>query len=283
VLGSFREAADFHHASLAPDERRVAIEKTDSASGRHTIWIVDFDRGTSSRLINDPFGAHAPIWSRDGSRVLFGSNRFGGLDLYTMRADGVGAETLVLRSEQRVMQRSTDWSSDGSTVIYEADEAGQIDLWMAPVASPGQPHRFLESRANETQGQFSPDMRWLAYSSNETGSYEVYIRRYPDGEAKWRVSTHGGGQPRWRGDGKELFYLAPDGFLMGADVRATATAIETGAAHQLFNTGVRGMFTERRNHYVATQDGQRFLVNVMDEDDTTAPITVVTNWRALGR
>ena len=99
ALESFRDSADYHHASLAPDGRRVAIEKTDPASGRHTIWILDFDRGTSSRLINDVSGAHGPVWSPDGQSVLFGSNRFAALDLYTMPADGSGTESLLLRHE----------------------------------------------------------------------------------------------------------------------------------------------------------------------------------------
>ena len=278
TLESFRESADYHHASLAPDGRRLAIEKTDPASGRHTIWILDFDRGTSSRLINDASGAHQPVWSPDGRSVLFGSNRFGGVDLYTMPADGSGAESLLLRSDA-VMHRSLDWSKDGRLVLYDVAIEGQNDLWVAPVSAPEQRSPFLDSRANEQQGQFSPDGKWIAYTSNESGSHEVYIRRYPERNAKWRVSTGGGAQPRWRGDGAELFYLAPDGALMAADVKRHGAGLETGRPQMLFNTSIRGMFVDRRNHYVVTEDGQRFLVNQMDEDDTTAPITVLTNWR----
>ena len=276
-LESFRDSADYHHASLAPDGRRVAIEKTDPAGGRHTIWILDFDRGTSSRLINDVSGAHGPVWSPDGRSVLFGSNRFGGLDLYTMPADGSGTESLLLRHE--IMHRSVDWSKDGRLVLCEIGPEGQNDLWIVPVSAPQQRSAFLDSRANEVQGQFSPDGKWIAYTSNESGAHEVYVRRYPERDAKWRVSTGGGAQPRWRGDGAELFYLAPDGALMAADVKRNGVGLETGRPEMLFNTGIRGMFVDRRNHYVVTKDGQRFLVNQMGEDDTTAPITVFTNWR----
>ena len=276
-LESFRDSADYHHASLAPDGRRVAIEKTDPASGRHTIWILDFDRGTSSRLINDVSGAHQPVWSPDGQSVLFGSNRFAGLDLYTMPADGSGSESLLLRHE--TMHRSVDWSKDGRLVLCDVGPEGQNDLWIVPVSAPQQRSAFLDSRANEAQGQFSPDGKWIAYTSNESGSHEVYVRRYPERDAKWRVSTGGGAQPRWRGDGAELFYLAPDGALMAAGVKRNGAGLETSRPQMLFNTGIRGMFVDRRNHYVVTEDGQRFLVNQMGEDDTTAPITVFTNWR----
>jgi serine/threonine protein kinase/Tol biopolymer transport system component len=277
TLESFRETADFHHASLAPDGRRVAIEKTDPASGRHTIWILDFDRGTSSRLINDATGAHGPVWSPDGGSVLFGSNRFGALDLFTMPADGSGTEALRLRDP--IMHRSVDWSKDGRLMLCEIGSEGQQDLWIVPVSAPQQKSAFLDSRADELQGQFSPDGKWIAYTSNESGSHEVYVRRFPERDAKWRVSIGGGAQPRWRGDGAELFYLAPDGALMAADVKRSGLALETSKPYALFNTGIRGMFVDRRNHYVVTQDGQRFLVNQMGDDDTTAPITVSTNWR----
>ena len=165
-------------------------------------------------------------------------------------------------------------------MLCEIGTEGQNDLWIVPVSAPPQRSRpFLDSRANEVQGQFSPDGKWIAYTSNESGSHEVYVRRYPERDAKWRVSTGGGAQPHWRGDGAELFYLAPDGALMAADVKRNGVALETSKPQMLFNTGIRGMFVDRRNHYVVTQDGQRFLVNQMGEDDATAPITVSTNWR----
>jgi len=120
----------------------------------------------------------------------------------------------------------------------------------------------------------------VAYTSDESGAHEVYIRRFPEADRKWRVSTTGGGQPYWRGDGNELFYLAPDGKLMAAAVKRTATTIETSTPHALFNTGITGSFLDRRNHYVVARDGQRFLVNISDEDENAAPIIVMLNWMA---
>jgi eukaryotic-like serine/threonine-protein kinase len=176
------------------------------------------------------------------------------------------------------MQIPTDWSLDGRLVLYDAERNGQRDLWSVPVASAQSARPFLETSANELQGQFSPDVKWVAYTSDESGAYEVYVRRYPGGEGMWRVSTNGGAQPRWRRDGRELFYLAPDGALMAADVKADGTTFETEAPRRLFNTGITGAFVDRRNHYAVTRDGQRFLVNVTDEDDTWAPIIVVVHW-----
>ena len=283
ALKTFGERADYHHAWLSPDERRIAVERTDPATGRHTIWVLDVDRDTTSRLVADPLGAHQPVWSPDGGRVLFGSNRFGGLDLYTTRQDGAGNESLVLRSPDRVLQIPTDWSLDGQLILYDAERHGQRDVWTLSLSTAESARLFLGTSANELQGQFSPDVKWVAYTSDESGTYEVYVRRYPGGEGKWRVSTNGGAQPRWRRDGKELFYLAPNGSLMAAATRADGATFETDAPRSLFDTGITGAFVNRRNHYVITRDGQRFLVNVTDEDDTRAPITVVVNWDAASK
>ena len=130
---------------------------------------------------------------------------------------------------------------------------------------------------------FSPDVRWLAYTSNESGSPEVYVRGFPEAGARRQVSVRGGAQARWRRDGKELFYLGLDGRLMAVSVNATPAGIETGPPRPLFDTGIRGGFLDRRNQYLVTKDGQRFLVNLSAEDENSAPITIVMNWDAARR
>jgi serine/threonine protein kinase/Tol biopolymer transport system component len=276
-VGSFRAPGDYHHPWLSQDEKRVAVEKTDAATGRHTIWILDLSRGITSRLVSDAAGAHAPVWSPDGSRVVFNSNRLGGNDLYWRRADGVGGDELILSSE-RVGFVSTDWSLDGRFLLYQTQVHN--DLWILPVSPIQKARPFFEATSNEKQGQFFPDVRWIAYSSDESGTWEVYVRRFPGADGKWQVSTHGGAQPRWRRDGKELFYLAPDGKLMAADVKIGGSTFETGTPRALFNTGITASFIDRRNHYAVTRNGQRFLVNISAEDENSAPITVVLNWEA---
>jgi Tol biopolymer transport system component len=218
------------------------------------------------------------VWSPDGSRVIFSSNRLGGVDLYSARADGAGAESLVLSSKTKEQLAPADWSQDGRVLLYQIRHLGQEDIWTMPVSLAEQPRPFLETAANEQQGQFSPDGSWMAYTSDESGTHEIYVRRYPGGDGKWQVSSHGGAQARWRRDGKELFYLAPDGRLMATDVTTVGSRLQTGAPHVLFNTGITASFVDRRNQYVVTRDGQRFLVNSSVEDENSAPITVVLNW-----
>ena len=141
----------------------------------------------------------------------------------------------------------------------------------------------MGSAAKEIQGQFSPDGKWIAYTSDESGSPEVYVRHFPDAGRKWQISTHGGVQGRWRDNARELFYLALDGTLMAVDVEASSSSFEPGAPHPLFNTGIAGSFVDRFNQYLVTRDGQRVLVNRSADDENSAPITVVMNWDATLR
>ena len=278
-LDSFPARADYHHPWLSPDEKRVAVEKTDSTTGRHTLWMLDLSRGTTSRILRDPSGAHQPLWSPDGRRMVFNSNRLGGVDLYETDLDSGGSGTLVLSSKEGELV-PTDWSLDGRFVMYQAIRRGQHDILIAPMSPKQDPQPLVDTSAQEIHGQFSPDVRWIAYTSDESGSPEVYVRRFPVAGGKWQISTRGGGQPRWRRDGKELFYLAPDGKLMAVAVTAGAGGLETSSPRELFNTGIVASIFQRRNQYVVTRDGQRFLVNISAEDESTAPITVVMNWAA---
>ncbi|HMF98192.1 MAG TPA: hypothetical protein VKE96_28025 [Vicinamibacterales bacterium] len=282
TLATFPERADFHHPWFSPDEKQVAVEKTDPATGRHSIWILNPSLGTSSRLLLDPTGAHGPMWSPDGARIAFGSSRAGSVDLYDIAADSSGAERLLLDSKAGSV-RVTDWSLDGRYILYETDRRGQIDLRVLPLSAKGDAQPYLETSANERHGQFSPDVRWIAYDSNESSASEVYVRKFPDTGGKWQVSTRGGAQPRWRRDGRELFYLAPDGKLMAATVKAGSAGLSIDPPRDLFDTGIRASFVDRRNQFLVTRDGQRFLVNISAEDEGSAPITVVMHWNAARR
>jgi serine/threonine protein kinase len=278
-VGAFRARGDYHHPSFSPDETQVVIERTDPATGRHTIWTLDLARQTISRLVADAAGAHQPVWSPDGRRVAFVSHRANIGDVYWTRADGGGGDEMVLRSTEKLIQEPTDWSLDGRFLLYDLQRSVyQHDLWILPVSPPQPPRPFVASPANDHQGQFSPDVRWIAYTSDESGAPEVYVRRFPDGGGKWHVSTEGGAQPRWRRDGKELFYLAPGGRLMAANVISSGSTFATAAPRVLFDTGITTSVVETRNQYLVTRDGQRFLLNISAEDENSAPITVVLNW-----
>jgi serine/threonine protein kinase/Tol biopolymer transport system component len=273
---------DYQNPWLSPDEQRIAVERTDATTGRHAIWSVDERRGITSRLVADTSGAHMPVWSPDGRRIAFNSNRRGGIDLYRADADGSGTAELLLAATDRVGFIPMDWSSDGRQLLYSAGAGSQRRLWILPMQPRQEPHIWRSaavSDAREDQGQFSTDGEWIAYTSNESGGYEVYISPVSGAGRRRQVSTNGGAQPRWRRDGQELFYLAPDGNLMAATVTARVDGIETGQPHALFNTGITASFVDRRNQYLVTRDGQRFLVNVSTEDQSSAPITVIVNWR----
>jgi Tol biopolymer transport system component/tRNA A-37 threonylcarbamoyl transferase component Bud32 len=278
-VGTFPTEADYQHPSLSPDDRTLAIEKTDPATKRHTIWLLDLSRELTSRLVSDPRGAHNPVWSPDGKEIAFSSNRLGALDVFKVPAAGNGGDSLLLDSKGAAAV-VTDWSADGRLLLSERHRGGQADLWTLPIDAPGQGTPIVTTSASERHGRFSPDMRWVAYASNESGRFEVYVRRFPGGESKWQVSTQGGVQPEWRRDGRELFYLAPDGTLKAATVTRADSVFATGPPQRLFDTGIRASFVDRRNQYSVTRDGHRFLVNVSAEDENSAPITVVLNWQA---
>jgi eukaryotic-like serine/threonine-protein kinase len=281
-LDSFPGAADYHHPRLSPDEKSMLIEKTDPSTGRHTIWVLDLLRGTTSRLITDPFGAHQPAWSPNGRRIVFSSNRLGGLALFMAPSDGSGTAEPVLPGEKRFVYIA-DWSRDGHYLLYQIEREGKEDLEILSLGADRQRRTFAGSAAKEIQGQFSPDGAWIAYTSDESGSPEVYVRHFSDVGKKWQISTHGGVQGRWRDDGKELFYLATDGRLMAVDIKGSASSFQAGTPHPLFNTGIAGSFVDRFNQYLVTRDGQRVLVNRSAEDENSAPITVVMNWDAAPR
>jgi eukaryotic-like serine/threonine-protein kinase len=281
-IAAFQGDGDFHHPQLSPDERSVAIEKTDPATGRHTIWVLDLARGTASRLLLDPAGAHVPRWSADGSRIVFCSNRLGGGSLFVMPADGTADAELVLPRTESGDLVPADWSFDGRFILYRVASAASTDLWILPIGAK-EPFAFQSSSAEEAQGRFSPDAKWISYTSNESGAPEVYVRPFPGTGPRRLVSITGGVQGLWRRDGKEFFYLAPDGRLMAVDITTSGSTFEAGAPHALFDTGIRGGFVDRTNQYAVTRDGQRFLVNRSVEDENSAPITVVLNWGSTRR
>ena len=281
---AFPDAADYHNPSLSPDGTRVAIEKTDPATREHTIWKLDLARGTTSRLVFDQGGAHEPIWSPDGARVIFSTSRHGSLDFYWIAADGSGKDEPVgdpaARSAREI---ATDWSSDGQFLAYEMDGVGKRGLWILPIAPLRAPSRFFESAARVGDGAFSPDRHWLAYTSDEAGAPQVYVRRFPESDRPWQVSTRGGIQPRWSHDGSQLFFLGGDGngTMMSADIRINAGTFQTGPPVALFDTGLRSSSSDR-TLYCVTPEG-RFLVNLSVEDDSSAPITVLLHWKPPAR
>jgi eukaryotic-like serine/threonine-protein kinase len=278
LIATVISSRPYDDPSLSPDGKRVVVRGADPQTGSHSIWLLDLASGAPTRFTFHDALDTAPLWSPDGNRIVFASNWKGEMDLYSKPASGAGNDEVLLPSTTHTIP--DDWSPDGRyLVLVRADPGMKLDLWLWAVADKRPPTTFLQTPSNETHAKFSPDGRWLAYASDESGRAEIYVQPFPPAAGKWQVSTAGGDQPAWRSDGKELFYLAADKKLMAVDVKV-APSFEAGGPRALFQTRVRdNTLTGDRNQYAAAPDGQRFLVVTPVADSGAAPITVVLNWQ----
>ncbi len=266
---------------LSPDEKRVVLGKADSQPNSLDIWLFDLSRGTTTRFTFNPSEEVCPLWSPDGTRIVFSSNRSSQQDLYQKNSSGTGGEEPLLHTGNDVY--ADDWSLDGRYIVYESNDPNtKFDLWILPMTGDRKPYPFLHSEFNETHAQFSPDGRWVAYVSDESGRPEVYVQSFAASGGKWQVSTNGGDQPEWRRDGRELFYLSSAKTLMSVPV-TSGDAFEAGIPVELFELFVAAKSsTGERNDYVVAGNGQKFLVCSFVDRESSRPITVVSNWmRAL--
>ena len=264
--------------ALSPDGRRVAVARR--RDGNPDIWVLDGVHQT--RLTTDPSSDNGPVWSPDGHWIVFSSNRKGPFNLYRKRSDGVGSDELLLESPFH--KNATGWSRDGH-LLYSVDNDPKTgyDLWsLLPVdrSTPGNPTVFLNESYEERNAQFSPDGRWVAYVSNESGTHEIYVRPFPGPGAKSPVSTAGGIEPRWRNDGTELYYIAPDSTLMAVPMNVKDGILEAGVPVGLFKPRLvgGGRAYPIIHQYAVAPDG-RFLMNVVIGDAPTSPLTVLLNWK----
>jgi eukaryotic-like serine/threonine-protein kinase len=273
VLGDSTANAD---PEISPDGKRLLDNKPPQAGNTVDIWVYDLARGLPTRFT---FGddAFASIWSPDGSGVVFNSRRKGHLDLYKKASSGAGAEEPLLADNFDKYPLS--WSPDGRFILYRSAGAStDFNLFVLPLSGDRKPFPFLNSDTKFAVlfGQFSPDGRWVAYTSTESGRTEIYVAPFPGAGGKWQISTGGGSSPRWRRDGTEIFYLSPDNKLMVAAVNGKGPSIEVGAVRPLFQTNSIGSAST----YAVSADGQRFLINTVPEQAASAPIAVVLNWTA---
>ena len=253
------------------------MERRETTNAAPDIWILDLTRGTTSRFTFDPGADQRPTWSPDGSQIAFGSTRSGQFDIYRKNASGTGEAELLLESEAN--KYPVQWSQDGAWLSFtDLDPQGNFDLWVLPLAGDSDPIPFLQTPFVDVWGRLSPDSRWMAYGSDESGQFEIYVQSFPESGGKWQISTSGGVVPRWRGDGNELFYLGFDGNLMMVEIEADGDTPVAGIPRVLFP--INGPTGFQRNNYDVTADGQRFLVNAFVEDAVRAPITWVLNWTA---
>jgi len=264
---------------LSPDEKHFIVDRSDPQFRTSDLWLYGVSGGAAARFTFDPAQDLSPVWEPNRSRIVWASNRDGVSNLYWKAASGAGEETLLWKSDYPKFP--TDWSRDGRFIIYrQTDPKTKLDVWVLPITGSGEkePSPVVHTDVNETAGALSPDGRWLAYASDEMGHFEVYVQSFPYRGGKWQVSTGGGNYPRWRQNGRELFYYARDGKLMATQVR-TGENFKMDETVSLFDFRA-GSLTITFAPYAVTNDGQRFLINAVVEMEPNAPLTVVTNWTA---
>jgi eukaryotic-like serine/threonine-protein kinase len=272
-------AGDGSQPSLTRDGARVAMYR--SVNGNVDVWSLDTKRGAWSRLTSDPADDVYPVWSPDGSELIFSSNRTGIHNLYRRPLTAGGREEPLLATAQHKV--ATDWSADGRFVLFESqDPKTGGDIWALPLNGSGKPFPVVQTRFDEYAGQFSPDGRWIAYQSNESGRAEIHIQAFPGPGSSAVVSTTGGTQVHWGRDGKELFYVARDGRLTVVPIRLAAggQAPDVGAGVPLFAPPLGNAVEQgdRRHHYMLSADSQRILV-ATEPDEGNEPITLILNWK----
>jgi Tol biopolymer transport system component len=270
--GTLGEPADYGDVVLSPDGRRAAVSVNDSAVNTRDIWVFDIARGVRTRVTFDPSDDVTPVWSADGTQLVFASNRAGHYDIYRKSASGVGNEELVFKDDGE--KYPTGWSPDGNSVLFWTfgPDGAQVRLLTLNdrsttgyIASPTNPARL------------SRDGRWAVYYSNESGRSEVYVVSFPKPSEKWQLSNAGGSLPQWRGDGREVIYIGRDNRLMAVSVQDRASGLDVGAPQPLFDARPVGP----RSFFDVAPDGQRFLINSRRSDSLSSSITLLQNWPRL--
>jgi Tol biopolymer transport system component len=282
-LGLIGKPGNITWESLSPDEKNVSFGLI-NVSEISDIWLYELSQGTTSRFTFGPGLNNEAVWSPDSARIIYKSTpktiATAG-DIYQKSAIGAGKEDLLLRVGRDL--RILDWSRDGKFLLYIPDIGDPktgADLWLLPLEGDKKPMPFLATRFRETNGQFSPDGKWIAYRSDESGQDQVYVQPVPATGAKFQISTAGGGRPRWRRDGKELFYVSADGKLMAMPIKLSAT-IERGVPQPLFDFPIPDSFGVHQFYYQPTGDGQRFLMNIpaSQEGSTANLVKMILNWQ----
>ena len=277
-ISSIPQSDRYFGPRLSPDGTKVAVEIFAGAQGIGDIWIFDLTRGTSTRLTFGPYSQGNPVWSADGKTIFYSSGA-GAPYIVAKAADGSTPERIVLESKD-TREFPASCSPDGRYLVYERripqNETG-FHLWALPLFGDGKPFPIVQSTFEERYPEVSPDGKWMAYQSNESGRWEIYITAFPGGGAKWQVSGVGGASAKWRKDSKEIFYLDLSDNLVAVDVNASGSSVQLGTPHTLFQAiGVQREY----GPYDVSADGKRFLLNSGNLNKSSDPFTLVQNWPA---
>ena len=271
--GAVGKAGVYGSVFIAANGRSVAVDSTDMTSLNTDVWTYELQRESAQRLTFDPGFDVVPIWSPDASRLVFSSNRGEHVDLYMKNSDGAETEKVIVHDEFNKIP--SDWFRNGEYILYTRGP----DLWFLTLPAL-KSTLFIKAPSIVRNGQFSPDGKWVAYASNETGKWEIYVTSFPDARGKWQVSTGGGEEPRWRGDGKELFYISSDSKMMAVPVTIGAN-FDAGAPVALFQAVPRQpVSTNDQFVYDVARDGQRFLILTQVKRPESRPMSVILNWSA---
>jgi Tol biopolymer transport system component len=270
-LGTLGQPSVVKGFRVSPDGKRVAVDVGDQRTGTSDIWVFELERGVSTRLHSDVLDEARPLWSPDGTRIYFRSDQKGPPDIHEMTVGSPGSERPVLELDG--VQQPEDVAKDGRTMAFLQDAPFGADVWIVTLQGDRRARPWLKTRFDERNPRFSPDGNWLAYDSDESGSREVYVARTVGAGDKRRVSTAGGSNARWGSDGKALYYVAPDDFIMSVPT-VPLPRLEIGAPARLFHveTGI--------DEYDVLPDGTRFLVRTSLERVRESPIRLLLNWTA---
>jgi len=275
------EGGAYANPRLSPDGKQLAL--TVLKDGNFDVWVYDLERGVPTRLTFDDAPDTEQVWSPDGRYLVFSSGRDGADNLYRKRADGSGDEERLTKSD--IPMWANSWSRDGRSIVFAGmGPNGNFDVSMLTLEDK-KVEPLLASNFREADPNISPDGRWLAYTSSESGRLEVYVRPFPAGAGRWQVSDTGGGFPRWAGNGRELFYRVDDG-IMSASIEAVGDSIRTGKPTRLFTGAFRGGVTgisiggNTFADYDVSADGQRFVMFPSTDAESTnrGVVTLVTEW-----
>ena len=272
VVGAVGPPGALEFFSLAPDERALVVPRNNTATWKFDLWRYNLPENSGVRFTSTGHNRF-PVWSSDGKEIAFNGSQGGATKLYQKPADGSGAEE-VLEAADKI---PADWSRDGRYLITMTGNQTPVtgnDIWVLPLFGDRTPFPYLNSRANEFFARLSPDGHWMAYASNETKRDEVYVAGFPEVGDKYQISSGGGSRPEWSRDGKQLYFMNPDGKVMAVEVKAGKT-FHAGTPRPLF--GVR--FPFKNHNFDVTRDG-RFLIPVL-VDQSSIPLTVVRNWTVL--
>jgi dipeptidyl aminopeptidase/acylaminoacyl peptidase len=280
-LGTVGDIGVLANPTLSPDDSRVAMDVADAKANNVNVWLNDLKSGTSSRFTFDSSEDVGGVWSRDGSLIAYRSLQASDTNVFVKQSQGLQPAKSIFSAKEDL--RSSDdfapnsWSLDNKELLCTLQPSAGGSQLVLLSASGGKMTRFLTTRTSETTGQISPDGKWVAYASNESGDWEIYVTTFPSAAGKWQVSRGGGTEPRWRGDGKEIFYIGAGGTMTAVPVSSEGT-FAAGNPTQLFRTQLRAQVSSTDQFsYDVTKDGQRFLVNRYAKPAQVAPLHIILN------